>query len=521
MIAEFSWTRVATAPEAWKRLGHSVPVVFAVTLLAATALRYQSFFPSVIDPDESLYLIMAQQWLLGRLPYTAVWDHHSVGLPALFAAIQLLLPNSIEAVRFSATVAVAATATAVYFIVRRMGPRHLPSIASAALYLAWTSRYAGFPANCELYLNALVVPAMALLLTRPRATHDSRLARFCLGALLLGLAWQVKHVVVVETALYCFWVYCSVPKHARLKVVLAVTTSLALPSLIVLGYFCANELGREYFEAMVVSNLSYAGQSPGYAEVVARVPLKSTAVHILILLACVLLHARRGGGERHITLILLWSVASFADIAMPGQYWPHYFLLAFPATCVLVGYLIGVAMTSRWWTARPKLSTLGVLLLAGFACNPVDIYRDNAKVEAMATDDMPRRVAERVAQGLSPGDHVFVFNYQPVIYWLTGARLPTKHVLPVDWSQQFLHATAFDPMRELAAVFSHEPAIVVMTEPDLIGIQGPVLDQFNRALSSYELAFQVQDRRSTTAPVVVRVYRRRPSDMASRSSIGT
>jgi hypothetical protein len=312
-----------------------------------------------------------------------------------------------------------------------------------------------------------------------------------------------------------------VPKHARLEVLLAVIASLALPSLIVLAYFCANGLGGEYFHAMVVSNLSYAGQSPGYAEVVARVHLKSTAVHILVLLACALLYVRRGGGERHITLILLWSVASFADVAAPGQYWPHYFILLFPATCVLVGYLIAVATTSKWWTARPKLSTWGVLLLTGFACNSVDIYRDNAKVEAMATDDMPRTVAERMAQELSPGDHVFVFNYQPVIYWLTGARLPTKHVLPVDWSQQFLHATAFDPVRELAAVFSHEPAIVIMTEPDLIGMQGPVLEQFKRALSSYELAFQVQDRRSTSAPVVVSVYRRKLSGMASRSTIGS
>ena len=234
-------------------------------------------------------------------------------------------------------------------------------------------------------------------------------------------------------------------------------------------------------------------------------------MHILVLLACAFLHVRRGGGERRIILVLLWSVASFADVAVPGQYWPHYFILVFPATCVLVGYLIVVAMTSRWWAARPKLSSWCALLLIGLACNPVDIYRDNVAVKAMAADDTPRTVAQRVAQEVSPRDHVFVFNYQPVLYWLTGARLPTKHVLPVDWSQEFLHVTAFDPVRELAAVFSHEPAIVIMTEPDLIGMQGPVIEHYKQALSSYELAFQLHDRRSMTAPVVVSVYRRKLS----------
>ena len=62
--------------------------VFAASFGLALALRYYSLFPSAIDADESLYLIIAQHWLRGELPYQTVWDQHSVGLPAFFAIIQ-------------------------------------------------------------------------------------------------------------------------------------------------------------------------------------------------------------------------------------------------------------------------------------------------------------------------------------------------------------------------------------------------------------------------------------------------
>ncbi len=147
-------------------------------------------------------------------------------------------------------------------------------------------------------------------------------------------------------------------------------------------------------------------RSPGYAEVVARVHLKSTAVHILVLLACALLHVRRGGGERHITLILLWSVASFADVAVPGQYWPHYFILLFPATCVLVGYLIAVATTPRWWTARPKLSTLGRAATDGVCLQSRGhLSATTPWSRQWRPRTCPAGRSERMAQELSPGDH--------------------------------------------------------------------------------------------------------------------
>ncbi|MFC7688664.1 hypothetical protein ACFQY5_02465 [Paeniroseomonas aquatica] len=82
----------------------------AAGLLAlAVLLRLPSFLQSVIDPDESLYVLQAREWLRGGWPYVAVWDMHPVGAPALVAAGFAILGESIAAVRLLGAAAVAVT----------------------------------------------------------------------------------------------------------------------------------------------------------------------------------------------------------------------------------------------------------------------------------------------------------------------------------------------------------------------------------------------------------------------------
>ena len=50
-------------------------------VLISLLARGVGFIPSVLDPDESLYLLQAREWLRGGWPYVAVWDMHPVGAP--------------------------------------------------------------------------------------------------------------------------------------------------------------------------------------------------------------------------------------------------------------------------------------------------------------------------------------------------------------------------------------------------------------------------------------------------------
>jgi hypothetical protein len=51
-------------------------LVITLTVLAAFVARSFTLFTASIDADEGVYLVMAQQWQHGGLPYIAVWNQH-------------------------------------------------------------------------------------------------------------------------------------------------------------------------------------------------------------------------------------------------------------------------------------------------------------------------------------------------------------------------------------------------------------------------------------------------------------
>ena len=76
-----------------------LPAILSLVFCLALALllRALSFNVDGLDWDESLYIVMAEQWLHGGLPYGTVWDQHPVGLPALFAVAQWLIGDGLLA----------------------------------------------------------------------------------------------------------------------------------------------------------------------------------------------------------------------------------------------------------------------------------------------------------------------------------------------------------------------------------------------------------------------------------------
>src|ERR1700737_2859351 len=65
----------------------AVRLALPLLILAALILRAFSFTSTGLDWDESLYIVIAQRWLQGDLPYVAIWDQHPMGLPALFGLV--------------------------------------------------------------------------------------------------------------------------------------------------------------------------------------------------------------------------------------------------------------------------------------------------------------------------------------------------------------------------------------------------------------------------------------------------
>ena len=182
----------------------SVSLAFLCTLAAAIALRAFTFTKTGLDWDESLYIVMAQRWLHGDLPYVAVWDQHPIGLPALFAVAQIVITDGLLAARLLAVLAVSGTATLLYAILAREAGARMAGALAAALYLLYMTRPEGLAGNTEIFNNFVVTAAVALLMNETsRRVQAERVSRMFLAALLFGIGLQIKYVVVPEAVLFC------------------------------------------------------------------------------------------------------------------------------------------------------------------------------------------------------------------------------------------------------------------------------------------------------------------------------
>src|SRR5438132_1653975 len=82
---------------------------------------------------------------------------------------------------------------------------------------------------------------------------------------------------------------------------------------------------------------------------------------------------------------------------------------------------------------------------------------DIAKVRQRTSHDVPRLVADRIATSARIGT-VYVFNYEPVIYYLADAPPPTRYVLlPAD-------ITARKLVAEVRRILGLRPSHIVVTD---------------------------------------------------------
>jgi 4-amino-4-deoxy-L-arabinose transferase-like glycosyltransferase len=96
-----------------------VTVAFGFALLVLV-LRSATFFHSVENWDESLYLLAARSVLDGHTLYTEIWDHKPPGIFYLCALGQLVFGRTVLSIRILAWLAVTASSLLLFLLGRSL-----------------------------------------------------------------------------------------------------------------------------------------------------------------------------------------------------------------------------------------------------------------------------------------------------------------------------------------------------------------------------------------------------------------
>jgi len=432
---------------------------------------------SVIDWDESVYLLVSSSLVDGHLPYVEVWDHKQPFLYVLFAA-SFLAADPIVGMRLLGCVAVAVTAVLLAGVIRRVFRGWFAPSVAAGLYVLATMSSGGLATNTEIIFAPFVVAACALLVFVPiddLSTREHHGMRFAAGGLICGLAIQVKliaafEVVAIVGAATVLWWPTRWPfRRAALltmRRLLFFGLGALVPAVIAAGAYWLGGRFDEYVFANFVFNFAYSSadvDTVGLARAAVSRQLNQGNMLLWILgLFAVPLALWWVRFDRHTLRLVVagigWLTAALAAVFATGKFYDHHFIQVLPPLVFLVTAVIVTTLQ------RPHAITKALAVIMLVATVLVQATRSGRVLnrEIELADD-PRAVGLYLAGHVNAGEVIYVANAQPIVYVLSGAKSPSRFVLPT-WviRPEIRDRLGLDLIGFLNQVFRQRPSYVVM-----------------------------------------------------------
>ena len=173
-----------------------------IFILISTILRLFSFSPSVLDHDESTYMIIGRDILNGKSLYTDVTDTKPVGIFLFYALLEFLFGDSIFLKRLVFAIIVGITAYLISGVSKKMFGNTRVAFASGLIYIIYTSTWTlhGRSPNTELLFNLTTISTLLLFL-------NPRKSNFFLGGLITGIGFIIKYLVLFDLAAFMLFFF--------------------------------------------------------------------------------------------------------------------------------------------------------------------------------------------------------------------------------------------------------------------------------------------------------------------------
>ena len=489
-------------------------LVAAGFVALALVLRLPAFLYSVLNYDESMYLLMGDKMRQGFLPYTTLCDLKPAGLFAIFAAISALPMDGVIASRLVAAITVGLTAYVLCHIAGRLfedGKRRIGPFTGLA-YIVFMLADGGLNSQAELFMNALTSLALLLALSAIRAEGRPRLGLMLAAGLVWGIGIQVKQVVVFDmTAFLIGFFLLTTARPAdltgRVREVWPAFVGLGLMALVPTIVIILVYVVTGHWSAWVAGNLTahesfYSEGGPpiawdaGFRAMTEQFPLWLAS---LLALAFGTRLARSSRERRAITFLLVWVVLIIVCQIFLRFMSDHYFLQFLPPMTLLAAFLLGRVVLDHLDLVTPRRVLLGVLVGLGvFAVekspimNALYVARDRYLWGQTWHGDAARQIAADLRPELRPDDAIYVVGFMPILYYLTGAKIPTRFAftgLPATVYKGRDGCPWVPPEVELQRILDSNPRFIVVEQGIFYKDMDPPLKTMidDRLTSQYRL----------------------------------
>lgn len=455
----------------------------------AIVLRWFSFSFTVIDHDESTYIVIAQGLLQGKTYLLDLIDTKPIGIFLVYAGLIQLSGGSIFGMRLLTAVVVGLTAYLLYRQGRRATGSDAVGWAAGIAYLFISSIFSriGIPPNTELFFVPLAVGAIALAWDA-----GNRVGRYLGAGLLLGLGFVIKYVVAADAfALGLFLLLPGLRRGEWLATIvyrcLPLTLAFFLPILAVYGYY--QQLGAT--EAFWFYTL----------EVTGRYPVRSTVVEKIVflldfygrffpwtLLAILASGEPLAADRSWQRFCWLWLGCTSIMVLLPGKLFNHYHIqLMAPLSALAATFFHPARQRWPWLRGWPPVRTyavVGGLFLLITTLHALNFGRK---------EDAPAEIADFLRPRLEAGDRIYTGDFHQILYYLLDRDPPTAYVhgsLLFEESHQ--HALNIDLPAEAHAIMQLAPRYVLLYEQHKLTALTDSIDHYYQLVHTFPYARPVQ-----------------------------
>ena len=406
------------------KIERSAPLTLLFFLLFAIIIRFFSFFPSIINHDESTYIVIADALLNGQTYFVDVIDTKPVGIFLVYAGIQQVVGSSIFMLRLVATLFLGFTAFFLYLATKKAGGNARSGIAAGTIYLIMNSifTYYGIAPNTETFFAFFTALALYLWV------KEERTWIYPLVGLSMGVGFIIKYVVAFDALAFgLFMLWLAYRKERPWG------KTILQSALMLFGFLIPFGVSIAYY-----SNLGYLDEFFFYTlEVSSRYPDAAGAwdyvkffldfnLRVLLVVVMAILVIRSGKVSSRIAQFgMLWMLLVWIVVLLPGKFFAHYCIQVMLPLSYVAGSFFQLDRESipKWLRVLTSIKVGGIILIILLLINTIF-----HKIDYFDKKDHPREIAAFLQEELKEGETFFIGNYEQILYHLLQQPSPVPYV---------------------------------------------------------------------------------------------
>ena len=438
----------------WQYIVANDKRVFLSLLFFGLVIRFATFIPTVIDPDESTYLVMAHQLLNGDTLYVETTDIKPFGIYVFFAGL-LKIAKSVVFVRFVALLLIVGSAFMLYKIKAVFTDNVYLCYMVALVFIALMSTPFGFSFNTEILFVFFTIGGLYLF-TRKKWQAFSVLTGF-----VLGLGFMTKYLMLFDVLaffsfffIYRVFVLKEVVWYKFIGYSLVSFLGFLIPFCGAHFYYYSIDHYKDFHFVTYVLPFNYQGEKDVMADLDFMSGIHQRYTPFLVLFYLSLLNFK-SNNEKHVwekLFVFTWFCFVLFSIYFPGAHFRHYYLQAIPVISFMVPSIL---FENEWISEKLNVAALKNALIVCLGLITV-AYSGFWTNHYLNKQDAPKELVNYLSERINPEDKIHATSAL-VVHVLLNKKSLCKYVHPtLIMTDDRIEAFQIDVPKECETVLGRE-----------------------------------------------------------------